>query len=147
MNELLQLDVLLVEDNPADAEMTLMTLRLQRLANHIEWLKDGAAALDYLYCRGEYAWRTPIPPRLVLLDLKLPKIDGMEVLREMKSDQHLRQVPVVMLTSSAEERDLVQGYDLGVNSFVTKPVDFDAFSNEVAKLGFYWLLINRLPKP
>ncbi len=146
MQNLQPVDVLLVEDNPADAEMTLIALRHQRLANQIEWVKDGAQALDCLRCRGDYAGRDPTPPRLVLLDLKLPKVDGLEVLREMKADPQLRQIPVVMLTSSAEESDLIRSYGLGVNSYVVKPVDFEHFSSEVAKLGFYWLLINRVPR-
>ncbi|QDQ24993.1 response regulator [Chitinimonas arctica] len=145
METLQAIDVLLVEDNPADAEMTLTTLRDQRLANRIAWVKDGEAAIDYLFCRGIYAERDPQPPRLVLLDLKLPKIDGVEVLRVMKEDLRLRNIPVVMLTSSAEESDLVRTYGLGVNSYVVKPVDFDEFSVEIGKLGFYWLLINRTP--
>lgn len=145
MNRLLAADVLLVEDNPLDAEMTLHALREQHLANRIVWTKDGQEALDYLLCRGSHADRDPIPPRLVLLDLKLPKMDGLEVLAVMKADSRLQQIPVVMLTSSAEESDLVRSYNLGVNSYVVKPVDFDAFSQEVSKLGFYWLLINRAP--
>lgn len=138
-------DVLLVEDNLADAEMAIDTLRSQRLANHIEWVKDGEAALDYLFCRGAYAQREMLLPKLVMLDLKLPKVDGLEVLRAMKADLRLRNVPVVMLTSSADESDLVRSYGLGVNSYVVKPVDFDLFCAEVSKLGFYWLLINRAP--
>lgn len=145
MDPLEVVDVLLVEDNPADAELTLSTLRGQRLANCIEWVKDGEAALDYLHARGSWATREPGLPRLVMLDLKLPKVDGIEVLRAMKQDEHLRTIPVVMLTSSAEESDLVRSYGLGVNSYVVKPVDFEQFSAEVAKLGFYWLLINRTP--
>jgi CheY-like chemotaxis protein len=145
-DELVPLDVLLVEDNPADAELTLTILREQHLAHQIKWVKDGAEALDYLFCAGEYAHREPIAPRLVLLDLKLPKVDGLEVLRQMKSDSHLRRIPVVMLTSSAEEGDLAKSYGLGANSYVVKPVDFDSYSNEIFKLGFYWLIINRSPK-
>lgn len=146
MNSLIPVDVLLVEDNPFDAEMTISTLQSQRLANRIEWVKDGDEALDYLFCRGKYTHRDSEPPRLVLLDLKLPKVDGLEVLRQMKADSRLRKTPVVMLTSSAEESDLVASYGLGVNSYVVKPVDFDHFSAAMAKLGFYWLLINRVPQ-
>lgn len=145
MNRLIPADVLLVEDNPLDAEMTLHALREQHFANRIVWVKDGAEALDYLLCQGDHAERDPIPPRLVLLDLKLPRMDGLEVLAAMKADSRLQKIPVVMLTSSAEESDLVRSYHLGVNSYVVKPVDFEAFSLEVAKLGFYWLLINRSP--
>ncbi len=147
MNRLIPTDVLLVEDNPLDAEMTMHSLQAQRIANHIVWVKDGEEALDYLLCQGGYREREPTAPRLVLLDLKLPKIDGLEVLSAMKADSRLQKIPVVMLTSSAEESDLIRSYDLGVNSYVVKPVDFDSFSVEVGKLGFYWLLINRSPTP
>lgn len=146
MAELLPADALLVEDNSADAELTMMSLRRQRNVLQIEWAKDGVEALDYLFCRARFASRDPVPPRLILLDLKLPKVDGLEVLREVKADQRLHNVPVVMFTSSAEEGDLVKSYTLGVNSYVVKPVDFDAFSDEVSKLGGYWLQINRVPK-
>ncbi|RZU45090.1 response regulator receiver domain-containing protein [Fluviicoccus keumensis] len=147
MNNLFSMDVLLVEDSPLDAELTMDALRRQRLANRIVWAKDGAEALDYLYCRGDYAERDPVPPRLVLLDLKMPKVDGREVLAIMKNDSRLHRIPVVMLTSSAEESDLVESYGLGVNSYVVKPVDFDVFAAEIGKLGLYWLLINRSPTP
>ncbi len=139
------IDILLVEDNPIDAEMTMLVLKKHRLANHLEWLKDGEQALDYLFCRGAYRERDPASPKLVLLDLKLPKVDGLEVLRLMKADERLCHIPVVMLTSSAEENDIIRCYALGVNSYVVKPVDFERFNDEIAKLGFYWLLINRLP--
>ncbi|HEX5276368.1 MAG TPA: response regulator [Fluviicoccus sp.] len=145
MDRLFSTDVLLVEDSAYDAELTLHTLQQQLLANRVVWVKDGEEALDYLFCRGRYAGRDPIPPRLVLLDLKLPKVDGLEVLAAMKGDSRLQHSPVVMLTSSAEESDLIQSYNLGVNSYVVKPMDFDTFRAEVAKLGFYWLLINRAP--
>jgi CheY-like chemotaxis protein len=141
----LPVEVLLVEDNVLDAEMTMMTLRNQRLASRIEWLQDGEMALDYLYCRGRFLGRNPVLPKLILLDLKLPKIDGLDVLRVMKNDPQLCHIPVVMLTSSAEECDLLESYDLGVNSYVVKPVDFDQFNAEISKLGFYWMLINRTP--
>lgn len=139
-------DILLVEDSPLDAEMTLHTLQQHGIGNHIEWLRDGAAALDYLFVRGNFADRSPLLPRLVLLDLKMPRVDGLEVLRAMKADSELRQIPVVMLTSSAEERDLIRSYELGVNSYVVKPVDFNLFSAAVARLGFFWLLTNRVPE-
>jgi len=145
MDHLMSTDVLLVEDSIYDAELTLHTLRQEQLANRVVWVKDGEEALDYLFCRGRYAQRDPVPPRLVLLDLKLPKVDGMEVLAAMKGDSRLQHAPVVMLTSSAEESDLIESYNLGVNSYVVKPMDFDTFRTEVAKLGFYWLLINRAP--
>lgn len=145
MSNMQAVDILLVEDNRADAELTLTTLSEQRIANSILWLEDGESALDYLLCRGTYRERDPTPPRLVLLDLKLPKIDGIEVLQALRADPRLSRLPVAMLTSSAEESDLARSYGCGVNSYVVKPVDFDQFSAEVAKLGFYWLLINRPP--
>lgn len=138
-------EILLVEDSPLDAEMTLHALHSTAIANHIEWIRDGAEALDYLFLRGRHAGRHPGPPRLVLLDIKMPKVDGLEVLKAMKEDSELRRIPVVMLTSSAEESDLLRSYQLGVNSYVVKPVDFENFSAEIAKLGFYWMLTNRLP--
>ncbi|MDB5800468.1 MAG: filR2 [Rhodocyclales bacterium] len=145
MEQILAVEVLLVEDNPADAELTMSALRERHLSNRIEWVKDGAEALDYLYCRNNYAGRDSTLPRLMLLDLKLPKVDGMDVLREIKQDPVLKVLPVVVLTSSAEESDLVRSYDLGANGYVVKPVDFDAFNAEVSKMGFYWLLTNRVP--
>lgn len=146
MQTIAAVDVLLVEDNPLDAEMTMVALGQQRMASRLEWVRDGEQALDYLYCRGNFAERQPVVPRLVLLDLKLPKVDGLEVLRVMKEDEKLQCVPVVMLTSSAEESDLVRSYGLGANSYVVKPIEFEKFNSEVSKLGFYWLLINHLPK-
>jgi len=137
--------VLLVEDSAADAELTLGALREQRLCDDIEWVKDGVEALDYLHGRGAYAAREATIPRLVLMDLKLPRMDGFDLLRTMKQDATLRGIPVVMLTSSAEESDLLRSYELGVNSYVVKPVDFEAFHAEIRKLGCYWLLTNRVP--
>ena len=140
------IDVLLVEDNPTDAELTLRTLKKHRLANHLEWVKDGAAALDFLFARGAYADRAgAAPPQVVLLDLRLPKVDGLEVLQQMRADERTRYVPVVVLTSSNEERDIVSTYQLGANSFVSKPVAFDAFARTVAELGLYWLITNTAP--
>lgn len=141
-----EVEILLVEDNPHDAELTLRALRKHNLANRLHHSKDGADALDFLFARGEYATRhVEDSPRVVLLDLKLPKVDGLEVLRQIKTDPRTRPVPVVVLTSSREERDLVQSYELGVNSYLSKPVEFDAFADTVAQLGMYWLLLNRLP--
>ncbi|MFC4158799.1 response regulator [Chitinimonas lacunae] len=145
MSNMQAVDILLVEDNPTDAELTLTALAEQRVANRVIWVTDGESALDYLFCRGAYRERDPTPPRLVLLDLKLPKIDGIEVLQALRADPMLSRLPVTMLTSSAEESDLARSYDLGVNSYVVKPVDFDQFSTEVSRLGFYWLLINHSP--
>lgn len=141
-----QIEILLVEDNPDDVELTLHALRKENLANHIHIARDGEEALDFLFCNGPHADRSfDHPPRLVLLDLKLPKVDGMEVLRRLKEDSRTRSIPVVILTSSKEERDLVQGYGLGANSYIQKPVDFDQFRNTVKSAGLYWLVINQAP--
>ena len=142
-----EIEILLAEDNAEDAEMTLRALRRNNLANHLHWVKDGAEALDYLFCTGEYAGRSPArPPKLVLLDIKMPKVDGIEVLRRLKQDEAMRSIPVVVMTSSNEERDVVESYRLGVNSYIVKPVQFDAFVETVAKIGLYWLLTNRVPQ-
>lgn len=138
-------EILLVEDNPTDAELTLRALRRNNLANNVVWVKDGAEALDFLHCRGNYANRKNGTPKLILLDLKLPKIDGIEVLRELKTDSKTKIIPVVMLTSSQEERDLVESYRLGVNSYIVKPVDFEKFLETVSQVGFYWSLMNKIP--
>jgi DNA-binding response OmpR family regulator len=138
-------EILLVEDNATDAELTMRALRRHNLANNVVWVKDGAAALDFMFRAGEYADRGNGRPKLVLLDLKLPKVDGIEVLRRLKSSEDTKTVPVVMLTSSREERDLVDSYRLGVNSYIVKPVDFDSFVETVSKLGFYWSLMNTVP--
>ena len=137
--------ILLVEDNPRDLELTLAALEKCQLANEIVISRDGAEALDYLQRRGIHASRAPGEPAVVLLDLKLPKVDGLEVLDNIKSDQDLRQIPVVMLTSSREERDLVRSYELGVNAFVVKPVDFAAFFEAVQDLGMFWAILNEPP--
>ncbi len=138
-------EILLVEDNPTDAELTMRALRKKNLANNLVWVKDGAEALDFLYCSGAYKERLNGTPKLVLLDLKLPRVDGIEVLRKMKSDPATRSVPVVMLTSSQEERDIVESYKLGVNSYIVKPVDFDKFLDMVSQVGLYWSLVNKVP--
>jgi CheY-like chemotaxis protein len=141
-----EVDILLVEDNQDDLELTLHALRKERLANRIQVSRDGEEALDFLFCRNSFAERSPDqPPRLVLLDLKLPKVDGMEVLKQLKADARTRTIPVVILTSSKEERDLVSGYNLGVNSYIQKPVDFDQFRETVKRVGMYWLLVNQAP--
>jgi two-component system response regulator len=139
------IEILLAEDSEADAEMTVRALKRNNLANRLVWVKDGAEALDFIFRRGEYASRLPGLPKLLLLDLKMPKVDGIEVLRQVKSRDETRTMPVVMLTSSAEERDIVASYSLGVNSYVVKPVDFGKFADEVAKAGCYWVLLNRVP--
>ncbi|HEY3381506.1 MAG TPA: response regulator [Vicinamibacterales bacterium] len=141
-------EILLVEDNENDAELALYGLREHRLANEIAVVRDGVEALDFLFSTGAYAARsTEAPPRLILLDLKLPKLDGLDVLRRVKTDPRTRTIPVVMLTSSREERDLIESYRLGVNSYIVKPVDFEQFTQAVAQLGLYWLLLNQPPPP
>jgi len=137
--------ILLVEDNPKDIELTLAALAKCQLANEIVVVRDGADALDYLYLRNAHAARGPGDPAVVLLDLKLPKVDGLEVLERIKSDSERRQIPVVMLTSSREESDLVRSYELGVNAFVVKPVDFNAFFEAIQDLGMFWGVLNEPP--
>jgi two-component system response regulator len=142
-----ELDILLVEDNQDDVDLALHALRREKLANNIVVARDGEEALDFLFCRGAFAQRSfDYPPKLVLLDLKLPKVDGMEVLKQIKSDPRTKTIPVVIMTSSKEERDLVNGYNLGANSYIQKPVDFDQFRETVKTAGLYWLLINQ-PAP
>jgi len=139
-------EILLVEDNEDDAELALHALRKSKLANNIQRVRDGEEALSFLFCRGEYLNRNfSNGPQLVLLDLKLPKIDGMEVLRRIKNDARTRAIPVIILTSSKEERDLVDGYQNGVNSYIQKPVNFSDFQDVVRQLGMYWLLVNSKP--
>ncbi|MGH8370268.1 MAG: response regulator [Gammaproteobacteria bacterium] len=145
MSELKQVEILLVEDSQEDAEITIRGLQQANLANNLVWLKDGVEALDFLFQRGRFNEQVDYQPRLILLDLKMPKLDGIEVLAEIKKDPRTRSIPVVMLTSSAEENDIVRSYDLGVNSYLVKPVDFRKFSEEIAKAGVYWLVMNKLP--
>ncbi len=141
-----QVEILLVEDNNDDIELTFHALRKENLANHIHVARDGEEALEFLFCNGAYSDRSfDSPPKLVLLDLKLPKVDGMEVLRKLKADPRTRAIPVVILTSSREERDLVNGYGLGANSYIQKPVDFQQFRDTVKNVGLYWLVINEPP--
>jgi len=137
--------ILLVEDDPKDVELTLTALEEYNLANEVVVAPDGAKALDYLYCRGDYADRPHDNPAVLLLDLKLPKVDGLEVLQQIKSDENLRMVPVVVLTSSREEKDMVTSYKLGVNAYVVKPVDFHEFVNAIKELGMFWAIINEPP--
>jgi CheY-like chemotaxis protein len=142
-----EVEVLLVEDNPRDAEMVLRTLRKRNLANNVVHVKDGEEALNWIFGIGAYADRDPNNhPKVVLLDLKLPKVDGLEVLRGIRGDERTKFIPVVVMTSSREERDVIESYKLGVNSYVVKPMDFERFSAAVAELGHYWLLVNQEPK-
>jgi CheY-like chemotaxis protein len=143
MNELKR--ILLVEDNPKDVELTLAALAEHKLANEVVVARDGAEGLDYLYRRGQFKLRAEGHPAVVLLDIKMPKVDGMEVLRQIKSDLELKAVPVVMLTSSREEKDLIASYDLGVNAYVVKPVNFRDFVDAVKELGVFWAIINEPP--
>jgi len=143
-----EVGILLVEDNPEDVELTLHALRQEKLANRVEVVRDGEEALDFLFCRGAYDSRSfEGPPHVVLLDLKLPKVDGLEVLREVKADPRTKAIPVVILTASREERDLVDGYQLGANGYIQKPVGFEEFRNIVKQLGLYWLVVNEPPPP
>jgi DNA-binding response OmpR family regulator len=137
--------ILMVEDDPKDVELSLMALEEYNLANEVVVLGDGEQALDYLYCRGDFKDRTSENPAVLLLDLKLPKVDGLELLQQIKSDEKLRVIPVVVLTSSREERDMVASYKLGVNAYVVKPVDFHEFVNAIKELGVFWAIINEAP--
>jgi CheY-like chemotaxis protein len=137
--------ILMVEDDPKDVELTLTALEEYNLANEVVVTRDGEQALDYLYCRGEYKTRSSGNPAVMLLDLKLPKVDGLEVLKQIKSDGELRMIPVVVLTSSKEEKDMVASYKLGVNAYVVKPVDFHEFVNAIKELGVFWAMINEPP--
>ena len=140
------IELLIVEDDPNDLELTLIALRKNNLANKVHVVRDGAEALDFLFCRGPYAGRSfDAPPRVVFLDLKLPKVSGLEVLREVKNDPRTRPVPVVVMTSSREQRDMIEGYQLGVNSYIQKPIDFDQFQQVIRDLGYYWLVVNHPP--
>ena len=139
-------EILLVEDNPNDEELTLRSLRKNNVSNRIHVVRDGAEALDFIFGKGPYSGRSlKDGPRVILLDLKLPKVDGLEVLRQIKNDTQARTIPVVVLTSSKEERDVVESYRLGVNSYIVKPVDFTQFTEAVRQLGLYWILLNQPP--
>ncbi len=141
-----ELEILLVEDNQDDMDLALYALKRGKVANRISVVRDGEEALDFLFCRGAFAQRSfDHPPKLVLLDLKLPKVDGMEVLKQVKSDPRTKTIPVVIMTSSKEERDLVSGYNLGANSYIQKPVDFDQFRETVKTVGLYWVVTNQPP--
>ena len=148
MTESAAIEILLVEDNPDDAELTLRALRERKLVNRVEWVRNGADALDFVFRRGAYAGRSALEnPRLILLDLNLPKVSGIEVLARIKSDAATRKLPVVVLSSSTHDKDVLDSYNLGVNSYVSKPVQFEEFARVVGELGMYWLLLNYPPAP
>jgi two-component system, response regulator len=139
-------EILLAEDEPSDADLCMRALRRKNVAHHVVWVKDGAEALDFLFARGAYAGRGDAGrPRLLLLDIMMPRVDGFEVLRQLRADKRFASMPVVIMTSSAQERDIVKGYDLGVNSYVPKPVDFASFQRAVEEVGLYWMLLNKVP--
>jgi len=141
-----QVEIVLVEDNPHDAELALRALKTYNLANNMIWLQDGVEALDFIFAQGQYSDRSiEDVPKVVLLDLKLPRVNGLEVLEKVKSDLRTKSIPVVVLTSSSEERDIVTSYNLGVNSYIIKPVDFDKFVEATKEIGLYWLLLNKTP--
>ncbi|HAM99139.1 MAG TPA: two-component system response regulator [Marinilabiliales bacterium] len=147
MNQNHATEILLVEDNPNDMELTIRALKKNNIANDIHTVTDGAEALDYFFAKGNYSDRDILQnPKLVILDLKLPKVDGLEILRQIKQDERTKTIPVVVLTSSKEESDVVASYKLGANSFIVKPVDFEKFITTVKELGMYWLLYNEPPK-
>lgn len=147
MNTTTEVEILLIEDNPCDAELTIEALRSRHLANKLVWVRDGAEALDMIFGNGAFAGHALAPfPKVILLDLKLPKVDGLELLRRLKNDHGTMTIPVVVLTSSREDKDIAQSYRLGVNSYIVKPVNFDSFSEAAAHLGLYWVLVNE-PMP
>jgi len=138
-----QVQILLVEDSVQDAELTMRALKRHNVANEVAWVRDGVEALEYLYCEGNFTDRDGGPPKLVLLDMKMPRMDGMQVLARLKADARTKAIPVVMLTSSREESDLVESYALGVNSYIVKPVDFEQFADTVSQVGMYWVVANQ----
>ena len=145
MDEYEHVEILLVDDSPLDAELAMRGLKEHNLANNVTWVKDGEQALDYVYRRGAFAGRVGTGPRLILLDLKMPKVDGIEVTRTIKGDPDTRHIPIVIMTSSQEERDISESYSLGANSYIVKPLDFEALANVASQAGYYWLAINRAP--
>jgi len=140
-----QIEILLIEDNPFEAELTIRNLKKHNLANKLLHIDDGAEALDFIFSNGKYAGNGIQTPKLILLDLKLPKVDGLEILRQIKNNPSTKMIPVVVLTSSKEERDIVESFKLGVNSYIVKPVEFESFSKSVAELGMYWMILNQVP--
>ena len=146
MKEPHEVEILFVEDNPHEAELTIRGLRKHNLVNKLKHIDDGEEALDFLFSRGTYSSRENSPnPKLIILDLKLPKVDGLEILRQLKADVRTRIIPVVVLTSSQEEKDVIESYRLGVNSYIVKPVNFESFGKAVADLGLYWVILNHSP--
>ncbi len=145
MSKYEKVEILLVEDSVHDAEMTMRALKRRGIVNDIAWVKDGVEALEYLFCEGAYVDRDNGLPKLVLLDMKMPRMDGLQVLKRLKGSEKTRNIPVVMLTSSREEGDLLSSYSLGVNSYIVKPVDFEQFAETVAQVGMYWVLANEAP--
>jgi two-component system, response regulator len=143
-----EVEILLVDDSVEDVELTVLALRRSKICNKIQVAEDGAEALEFLFCRGQYKDRSfSLPPKLILLDLKLPKVDGMEVLRTIRADERTKAIPVVILTSSKEQNDVIDGYNLGVNAYIQKPVDFEKFSDTIRQVGMFWMLINQAPPP
>ena len=141
-----RIDILLIEDNPDEAALTIRSLKKNHLTNNLIHIDDGEKALDFIFSRGEFSSnQTSLHPKLILLDLNLPKVNGLEILRIIKSDESTKRIPVVVLTSSREERDIIDSYELGVNSYIVKPVDFESFSKAISELGLYWLLLNEIP--
>ncbi len=141
-----QVDILLIEDNPDEAELAIRSLKKSNLANNLVHIDDGAEALDFIFAKGKYAGNTAQSrPRLILLDLNLPKIGGLEILKQIKANDHTRMIPVVVLTSSQEQRDVIESYKLGVNSYIVKPVNFESFSRAISELKMYWLVLNQPP--
>lgn len=146
MSDQTYIDILIVEDNPNDAQLAILALKEENLANNLTWLKDGVQALDFIFAEGEYKGRDiEKRPKLVLLDLKMPKIGGIEVLQRIRADERTKNIPVVVMTSSKEEKDIIATYNLGVNSYIVKPVDFEKFNKSVREIGFYWLVVNHPP--
>lgn len=143
MEEIEHVEILLAEDNPHDAELAIRGLEKHKLANNVTWVKNGEQALDYVFRRGEFADRTNNGPRLILLDLKMPKVDGIEVTRIIKSDERTRHIPIVIMTSSQEEKDVADSYSFGANSYIVKPLDFQSLTEVAGQVGFYWLAVNR----
>ncbi|MGC4036686.1 MAG: response regulator [Chitinophagaceae bacterium] len=143
--DLKHVEILFIEDNPHEAELTILSLKKHNLGNKLKHIDDGADALDFIFSKGAYADEISPEPKLIILDLKLPKIDGLEILRQLKADDKTKKIPVVVLTSSQEEKDVIESYRLGVNSYIVKPVNFESFGKAVAELGLYWVILNHRP--